>query len=112
MSLDTDLDQREYWRAYLRERSLETLADRFGVSTTAVWLSEIRALASLTDEENVEIKRLRDEYHTALRDEMPKYRLKSIAQRNGINIRRVALAQQKRLERRAAEFYQKRQEAA
>lgn len=112
MSLDTDLDQREYWRAYLRERSLETLADRFGVSTTAVWLSEIRALAILTDEENVEIKRLRDEYHTALRDEMPKYRLKGIAQRNGINIRRVCVAQQKRLTRRAEAVYQRRQEAA
>jgi len=29
MSIDTDLDQREYWLAYLRQRSLQVLADRF-----------------------------------------------------------------------------------
>lgn len=106
MSIESDLIRRDYWRRYLRERSLETLGDRFGISTVTVWFSEIRAVASLTDAENAELKALRDEYNQALANEMPKYRLKAIAARNGVSETAVSRNQQKMIRAKAQQVYQ------
>lgn len=108
MTIHEDLIAREYWRGYLRERSLETLAERFGVSPVAVWLSEIRPLACLTDEQNEELRQLRDQYNAALLGEMQAYRLKAIAERNGVTVKTVSLHQQKMIQRRAQQFYERR----
>lgn len=107
MTLESDLEKRDHWRRYLRERSLETLAARFGISTVAVWLSEIRSLACLTDEQNAELKALRKEYNTALHNEMPKYRLVAIARRNGVTAKTVSLHQQHMIMDRAQRVYER-----
>lgn len=106
MSIDTDLDQREYWLAYLRQRSLQVLADRFFVSTTAIWIAETKQLKCRTARQNSEIQRLRREYHLAKANEMPNYRIKTIASRHGVKENTVYRRRHKRIANKAQAFYQ------
>lgn len=108
MKYDHDLDQREYWQAYLRERSLEALADRFGISTVSVMLGESRPIKKLTDEQNAELQKLRREYHEAKKRHMSKYRLQAIAERHGVNMKRVYEASYRRRMRRIEQVCERR----
>lgn len=111
MKYDHELEQREYWRAYLRDRSLTTLARRFGVSTVTVWLGEQRPIQSLTDAQNAELQKLRKEYHEAKERHMSKYQLQTIADRYGVRIKRLPDAM-KRRERRAERAYRDQEASA
>jgi hypothetical protein len=106
MSIDTDLDQRDYWLAYLRQRSLQVLAERFFVSTTAIWIAETKQLKCRTARQNAEIQRLRSEYHLAKANEMPKYRIKAIASRNRVQEDTVYRRRHKRIANKARAVYQ------
>lgn len=83
MTIEQDLAERDRLRRYLNERSLESLAERFGISKNAVWLCEKRPLAVLTDNENAELLRLRVEYREALDEFNRRYRLDAIADKHG-----------------------------
>ena len=108
MKYDHELDQREYWQSYLRERSLETLAERFNISTVSVMLGESRPIQKLTDQQNAELQKLRREYHEAKKRHMSKYRLQAIADRHGVKMRQIYRAGYQRRMRRIEEGYGRR----
>lgn len=104
-SIDADLDQRDYLLNYLRQRSLQVLADRFFVSTTAIWIAETKHLKCRTDVQNAEIQRLRSEYHLAKANKMPNYRITVIARRNGVKENTVYRRRHQRIANKARAFY-------
>lgn len=108
MTIEQDLNRRNELRRYLHERSLESLGDRFKVSTSAVWLAEQRPLAVLTDEENAELQALRKEYHAALKEFNEHYRLEALAEKHGHGVSWVCKKRQKMLARRDELVYGRR----
>jgi len=84
MSIEQDLVLREYWIKYLRERSLETLGERFHITPCAVWYVETQGDSGIKSARNAQIRQLRAQYRAARRTQMPKFHIKAIAKRNGV----------------------------
>jgi len=84
MSIEQDLVLREYWIGYLRERSLEALGERFHITPCAIWYIEKKDGNGVRSERNAQIKKLRAQYRSANRTQMPKFHVKAIAARHGV----------------------------
>lgn len=113
MSTESDFEKREYWLDFLRQRSLQVLADRFFVSTTAIWQAEKKPLNCRTMSQNAEIKRLRREYHSVRTLFNRKYIISAIAKRHGLNESAVSTRwhrrQKRSIENKAQAFYARRE---
>ena len=106
--LETDLAIRDYWKDYMRERSLEVLAQRFGVSEVGIWKIEYKQMLKLTQKQNLEIKMLRVQYHKAKTNFMPKFRISEIAKRHNVSTHLVIRRRQKRIKAEAKAFYEQK----
>jgi hypothetical protein len=81
--LNKDIEKRNYLLAYLRKRSLVTLADKYKLSQSTIWIGEKTLIVGLSHRQNAEIRQSRKEYYNA-KKAMPRYSKKSIERRNNI----------------------------
>ena len=109
--LEKDLAIRDYWKGYLRDRSLEVLAERFGVSDVGIWKIESAPMRRLTAGQNDEIQKLRAQYRHAKAAFMPRFRVAAIAKRHGVSTHLIVRRRQKWIREKAGAFYAERMAA-
>ena len=108
MSIEQDLVLREYWIAYLRERSLEVLGEQFHITPCAIWCIEKQSDNGRKDARNAQIRKLRAQYQSARRTQMPKFHNKAIAERNGVSVATVTRRKMAAIEAKAQAVYDRR----
>ena len=108
MSIEQDLALREYWITYLRERSLEVLGERFELTPCAIWCIEKQIDNGRKDARNAQIRKLRAQYQSARRTQMPKFHNKAIAERNGVSVATVTRRKMAAIEAKAQAVYDRR----
>ena len=108
MSIEQDLVLRDYWIAYLRERSLETLGERFELTPCAIWCIEKQIDNGRKDARNAQIRQLRAQYRSANLTQMPKFHIKAIAERNGVCESTITRRRMAAIEAKAQAVYDRR----
>jgi len=108
MSIEQDLVLREYWIKYLRERSLETLGERFHITPCAVWYVETQGDSGIKSARNAQIRQLRAQYRAARSNQMPRFLIRAIARRNGVSEATIYKRRSAAIQAKAQAVYDRR----
>lgn len=92
-AIQSDIRRRKELQRYLRDRTLETLADKHHCNPATIWNIERGKNSRMLLSTYREIQQARREYWEAMK-EMERYRIAAIAARHGVHIATVFSHQQ------------------